>query len=203
VLGSQCLDRATFCFGDSHLGPTDVGTIDELASVFAGLVEQCLSGYGFGRKLTFDQLLSVVDGVTAAPQGSRDLDHYIEVQVHGPVSLADDVDQIVLDPSFAGTEVEDELLQASEQFDFNLGWHEGSELRPDEIPDNFRGPNIVELAHRTVGSSGLIDAATIGRALKTFPFTPPRPSGDPDSSHLQQYKKLWHCCLALGQPAKP
>jgi hypothetical protein len=34
------------------------------------------------------------------------LDHYVEAHVHGPVLLAQDVEAIVLDPSYRNTEVE-------------------------------------------------------------------------------------------------
>jgi len=201
VLDPECFDRATFCVGDSHVGPTDIGTIDEFTSILAGLVEVCASGDGFGRGLTPERLLDLVESGTDRPSASRDLDHYVEAQVHGTVDLARDVAAIVVDPSFVGSRVEADLRVASERFGFGLVWHEGSEVGPAEIPDHFRGPDIADLARRIVRDDGVVDAATIGRALEAFPFTPPKPAGDPESSHLQQYKKLWHCCLALGGPA--
>lgn len=115
--------------------------------------------------------------------------------------MAEDVAAVVLDPSFVGNPIEDDLRTASERFGFSLVWHEGSELNSAEIPHDFRGPAVAELARRISRGDGLIDAAAIGRALEPFPFTRPQPAGDPESSHLQLYKKLWHCCLALGSAA--
>lgn len=200
VLTAECFDRATFCVGDSHVGPTDIGTIEEFTSIVAGLVGLCAAGDGFGHDLTLDRLIEVIDTGTDQPQASRDLDHYVEAHVHGRLDLTEDVAAVVLDPSFAGTSVEDDLRRAANQFGFNLEWHEGSQINAAEIPDDFRGADIADIARR-IAQDGLVDAATIGRALEPFPFTPPDPAGDPENSHLQQYKKLWHCCLALGRAA--
>jgi len=201
VLTPECFDRATFCVGDSHVGPTDIGTIDEFKSIIAGLVELCAAGDGFGHDLTVERLIEVIDTGTDQLRASRDLDHYVEAQVHGRLDLTEDVVAVVLDPSFDGTSVEDDLRRAANQFGFSLEWHEGSQMSAAEIRDDFRGADIADLARRIAQDDGLIDAATIGRALEPFPFATPEPAGDPESSHLQQYKKLWHCCLALGRAA--
>ena len=41
------------------------------------------------------------------------LDDYIEAQVHGPLLLAHDVEALVLDPCFRGTDVERRLARIS------------------------------------------------------------------------------------------
>lgn len=201
VLRRECLDRSTFSVGDSHLGPTDRGTAEHLSPVLAGLVEQCASGDGLGRGLSIERLAELLASPSGQEAAARNLDHYVEAQVHGRVDLLTDVEAIVLDPSFANTETEAALRSASHLFDVAIDWHEGSELDPRKVPDDFRGAEIAELARRTTRPDGLVDAATIGRALAEYPFIEPTLSGDPESSHLQRYKKLWHCCLALGTRA--
>ncbi|MFF1869392.1 DUF3626 domain-containing protein [Streptomyces sp. CB03911] len=71
------LPRATFCYPDSYLEPTDFGVAAALSLI--GLAE-------------------------ADEQDA--LDDYIEAQVHGPVVLAEHVEALVLDPAYRGTDVE-------------------------------------------------------------------------------------------------
>lgn len=76
-LREHVLDRATFCFPDSALGPVAQAT-----------------AHRFG----LFPLLAEHEG--------DPMDGYIEAQVHGPVLLASDVEALVLDPCFAGTPIE-------------------------------------------------------------------------------------------------
>ncbi len=202
VLEPHCLDRVTLCVGDSHVGPTDVGSSRAMLSVIAGMVDQCATGDGFGRRLSTDGLLgSLAAGVAGAHRSARELDRYIEAQVHGTVELERDVLAIVLDPSFRRTAVERAIASAAERFGFAVEWNEGSEVAPEAIPPSFRGAEMLPLARRTARDDGLVDAAAIGRALAELRFTAPSVTGDPESSPQQRYKKLWHCCLAFGRPS--
>ncbi len=202
VLRPACLDRATLSVGDSHLGPTDVGTADQLWPILAGAVEACVDGDGFGRGLDVDRFLQALEvGADGHDRPSaRELDRYVEAQVHGPIDLAADVAAIHLDPSFDGTDVHRDLREVASRYGTELAWSEGSEVRPEAIEPGFRGPEIAALAHRTSGDDGLIDAAVIGRALADLAHTPPSQHGDDEASPRQRYKKLWHCCLAFGTP---
>lgn len=200
VLDPSCLERTTFCVGDSHLGPSDVGTIDEMLSVLAGALEQCVEGDGFGRNLSVSGFCESIDGGRSQQRSARELDHYIEAQVHGPIDLGTDVTAIHLDPSFHGTQVFRDLRTAAHRYGFDLAWSEGSEVRPADIDPSFRGPEVATLARQTTRDDGLVDAATIGRALASEPFTPPSVDGDAEESPRQRYKKLWHCCLKFGNP---
>ncbi|MGI9601362.1 MAG: DUF3626 domain-containing protein [Acidimicrobiales bacterium] len=202
ILAASCLDRATFCVGDSHVGPTDLGTIECFTAILAGLLEQGADDAGLGRSL------SVGDIVTAIQQGeptvapARCLDGYIEAQVHGDVLLGDDVDAIVLDPSFRGTPTETLLDLAADQHQFELMWHGGSELAATLVPDDFRGPTMPELAQLVARADGIVDAACLGRCAENIAYTPPTRSGDAPESPLQQVKYLWHCLLHHGRDAE-
>ena len=203
VLRSTCLTRATFCMGDSHLGPRDVGTVDQILSVLAGAFEHCADGDGFGRGLSLDRFVSAVtvsDESNPSQPSARELDRYVEAQVHGPIDLAADVAAIHLDPSFSGTDIHRDLQSVAARYGVDLTWSEGSEVSAGVIPDDFRGPEVATLARKTAGETGVIDAAAIGQALGHVPFEPPTPDGDPEDSTLQRYKKLWHCCLKFGVP---
>ncbi len=72
-LKEEVLDRTTFCYPDSVFDPVDFGTAQRMS------------------------LIELADADDRDP-----LDNYIEAHVHGPVTL-DDVEALVLDPSFPGT----------------------------------------------------------------------------------------------------
>lgn len=203
VLRSHVLERTTFCVGDSHLGPKDVGTIDEPASVLAALSEQASRGELLNRRLGLDALLSACEGSYRPPRPSRDLDGYVETQIHGGVSLENDVEEIVVDPSFRKTSVEEDLGAAGERYGFAVRWHGGSELPVEEVPDDFRGPTMPALARRVARADGIVDACAVGRAARAVVLGSPTPDGDPPESDLQQLKYLWHTVLALGLDSAP
>jgi hypothetical protein len=195
--------RSTFCFGDSHLGPRDTGTIDALAAVLAGLLEAVRdTGVALGRAgIDVAGLCArLVAGPATAPQHGRSLDDYIEAQVHGEVRVPRDVEAIVADPSFRGTEIERELRRLGAP----LVWHAGFELGVDEVPAEFRGPQIPPFARRVAGmfAADRVDAALIGRAAASL-HREPGAWQDWASAEdtLQHLKQLWHVLVHLGRAA--
>ncbi|WP_327005760.1 DUF3626 domain-containing protein [Dactylosporangium sp. NBC_01737] len=166
--------RATFTLGDSFHEPAEAGVFDALSPVLAGLT----------------------DHLTAAGP----LDDYVEAQVHGPVDLARDVEALVLDDSFAGRLPAAELLTA--RFDIKLEWRAGSRLAPDEVPEEFRGPEMRPLAVLLCErySRPLLDAELIGRAARDVVTAPGEWAawGTPAAT-LQLLKYLWHILAWHGR----
>lgn len=200
VLDRACLHRATLCVGDSHTGPTDVGTIDALLPILAGVFDAAAGGDGLGRGLSIDEL--IVAFGRDADGAARVLDHYVEAQIHAGIDLTRDVVEIVIDPSFDGSTVADDLEAAGSLHGFLVRSHGGSILGVDATPSDFRGPEMPELAHRTDRGDGCVDAASIGHAMADVPFSAPSETGDPEGGPLQQYKRLWHCVLRCGFDAE-
>jgi hypothetical protein len=200
VLVPAVLDRVTLCVGDSHVGPDDVATAARPLPILAGLVEQARAGRLLGRPLGIADLEAVLTGRSVLEGPSRDLDHYVEAQVHGGVDLSTEVEAVVVDPSFRGTEVEADLEIAAGRAGFEVRWHRGSELPVERVPDDYRGPTMPELA-RTVAVGGVVDARAIGLAATDLDLGPPRPAGDGPRSLAQQLKYLWHTVLAKGRDA--
>jgi ribosomal protein S18 acetylase RimI-like enzyme len=194
-------ERTTLCVGDSHMGPSDVGTVDEPESVLASLAEHAARHALLNRGLGIDVLLQVCSGGYRSERPSRDLDGYVEAQVHGGASLEADVETIVLDPSFRGTSVERDLQAAAQRYGFQLSWHGGSELDVDDVPDDFRGPTMPTIAQRVARPDGVLDARSIGVCAAQASFSEPSAMGDPPDSQLQQLKYLWHTVLAHGHDA--
>jgi hypothetical protein len=144
--------RTTFCYPDSFSNPADFGTADHFP------------------------LLEL------AEQGEPDiLDDHIEAHVHGPLRLAEDVAELVLDPSFASTGIED----AARATGLPLTWHHGFRLTTDVLVARASsyGPALVRTGLQ-IAEDGVIDARIVGDAAAAH---------DP-----QTVKQLWHCVARFG-----
>ncbi|MEL7337212.1 MAG: DUF3626 domain-containing protein, partial [Planctomycetota bacterium] len=79
-LRPSVLQRCTFCYPDSYLEPQHFGIANRMNLL---------------NRLDQDRTKAKMDP----------LDLYVEAHVHGPLRMANDVEAIVLDPSFRGTEI--------------------------------------------------------------------------------------------------
>lgn len=149
--------RTTFCYPDSHLQPRDFGV--EAADALVGLAEE--------NRLDLDPVL----------------DNYVEAHVHGVLRLCDDVEAIVLDPSYRGTAVE----QTARDLGVSVEWTAGFRLsvQRGEDCESLRGAEAAEALTR-VAAHGIVTPATLGGA---------RTQGLKDRTA----KKLWHCMVRYGQ----
>lgn len=202
VLNPSSLKDTTFSVGDSHDQPSDVGTSESFIGVLAGLFEQAAGGGALDRALGIGGLLTVLADSEPGLVPARELDGYVEAQLHGGIELGRDVAEVVLDPSFRSTEIEDQTRAASELYGFEVEWHSGSVLDPADIPDSFRGPEIVELAGQLAGSNRMLDVRKIGDFASTIPFARAGPQGDLPTSERQKVKFLWHCLLRFGHDSE-
>ncbi len=155
-LRPETLARTTFCYPDSFAEPADFGVASAMS-----LIE------------------------LAQADDKDPLDDYIEAQVHGPLRLAEDVEALVLDPSFHGTGVE----QAARRLGCPVEWHGGFRLSTAELrrhPD-FRGPEYVELGI-ALAEDGQLDPRIIGIASRTGRYED------------QDLKRVWHYVARFGSP---
>lgn len=158
-LTADAAARATFCYPDSAAEPEDFGTARRM-----GLIP-----------------------IAQADTNQQNLNDYIEAHIHGPVRIDGDVEALVLDPCYRGTEVE----VAAELLPCEVEWHGGFLLRVDTMaahPD-FRSPEIVELGRR-IAEDGWIDPRVIGAAAATGEHEP------------QALKYVWHYLAKFGAPAR-
>ncbi|MER7475664.1 DUF3626 domain-containing protein [Micromonospora sp. NPDC000018] len=210
-LRPEVLARTTFCFGDSHLGPRDLGTVDAFEPVLAALLAAtdgtgiCLGVPGDVVALVRALLCRREDAVWAPGAAGRSLDDYIEAQIHGELSLARDVEAVVVDPSFRGTEAGAILDALARRHGIALHWHAGFALPVDRIDADFRGPAIPPLAarvHAEFARPGeAVDAALIGRAAVSVVTEPSRwADRGPAEVTLQHLKQLWHVLVRFGAP---
>jgi hypothetical protein len=159
VLAPDAVQRATFCYPDSATEPTDFG------------------------------VAAAMDLIAKALADERDaLDDYVEAQVHGPVRLDTDIEAVVLDPCYQGTEVEEQACALP----CPVTWHAGFRLTVEEMarhPD-YRGPEFIDLA-REIAPEGLLTPRVIGDAAATAAHDP------------QALKRVWHYLARFGAPASP
>ncbi|MCA9611974.1 MAG: DUF3626 domain-containing protein [Sandaracinus sp.] len=153
-LRAEVAERTTFCFPDSVFEPEDFGVASAM-----GLVE-------LARATTLDLL-----------------DDYVEAQVHGALRLAHDVEALVLDPCFSGTEVE----ALARRLPCAVEWHRGFRLPQAAIEGvaAYRGPEVAALL-KTLARDGVVTAREIGEAARN--------GHDP-----QLVKKAWHGVARFGR----
>lgn len=158
-LAAPTLARATFCYPDSHFEPTAVAVAGRMSLVEVALADS-----------------------------RDDLDDYIEAHVHGPVRLDRDVEALVLDPSYRGTDVE----TAAHRLPCRLEWHPGLRLSVTDLRRHpqYRGQRYVDLG-AAIAVDGHLDPRTIGDAAG---------SGRYDQQDL---KRVWHYLARFGTPSPP
>jgi Protein of unknown function (DUF3626) len=208
LLSPEATHRSTFTYLDSHQDPEEKGTYKEFDLILSALLEEVfVRDSALGEKnLTpgklMDHLLMNLEKPFSDPadkEPKRNLNHYIEAQVHGTISLKDDVDMLVADPSFKETEVGRTLKNISHQFSIELYWHSGFSLNADEVPSDFRGPSMPSLAKR-IAKNNRINASVIGSAVMDL-HRNPLDWLDRGSLKevLQELKLLWHVLVRFGQ----
>ncbi len=139
--------------------------------------------------------------------------------MHGVVSLAADVEALVVDPAFAGTPTGELLLARAKRYGFEAEWHRGSALWlsdvPQEAPDaagaelmrwqafcaGGRARRLAQCVIERHGTAPRLDAANIGQAAASVVRDPERwrDWGTPREV-LQHLKDLWIVVLAHGGP---
>lgn len=154
-LKAGVLKRTTFCYPDSHMHPEHFGVWDRMA------------------------LIALCDANAASLEP---LDDYIEAHVHGVLSIADDVEAVVLDASYRETPVQ----EVASRLGCAVEWHDGFCLRPERLDDcgRYRGAAAAR-ALADLGAGEAVTPLRIGLARKA--------GLDP-----QLAKWAWHCVARFG-----
>ena len=210
VFKPEVSQRATFCFGDSYQTPKIRGTLDTFKPILAATLLECFErdavlGLTNIRPKAFMECclhgdlakLAVDVDVRLSKQNARNLDHYVEAQVHGDISLTNDVESLIADASFKGTEVGNALELLANTHDIKLCWRPAYRLAVESVPDDFRGPNMVKLA-KQIAIDGEITAFAIGQAAQRVANNQRSLSEEEIQAELQQLKLLWHVLVKFG-----
>ena len=201
LLNPEISQRCTYTYLDSHQDPKEKGTYDEFDDILAALMRDAFFGdFAIGeRNLTttklVEHLLSNLEKPFEDPsnqEANRNLNHYIEAQVHGDISLQDDVDLLVADPSFKSVHIGEILHQLCSQYSIDLYWHMGFAMWVQDVPTDFRGPAMPSLAKR-ISQKDAIDTSMIGIAAMDLKRDPASwSSRGTYEDVLQELKLLWH-----------
>ncbi|HEX4458019.1 MAG TPA: DUF3626 domain-containing protein [Polyangia bacterium] len=206
LLRPSVLPRCTFTYLGSQES-TLCGSWDELDDVMGALLFECFTRDAAAgeRDIRPPQLLTHLRARLDEPIAarlerplSRNLDQFVEAQVHGPIALADDVEALVTDPSFRGTPTGATMEQLCARHGVALHFHAGSRLAAAAVPSDVRGPTMPSLAAR-VARDGAIDARAIGEAAVAL-FGDPAAWADrgDHAAVVQELKLLWHVLVRCG-----
>lgn len=154
-LKSHTICKTTFAYPDSHLAPTNFGCSQRM-----GLVT-----------------LAQENATKLDP-----LDDYIEAHVHDKIDICEDVEAIVLDPSYRGTQIE----QTACSLPISVEWHDGFGLASEhlEVCAEYRGQDVAEFLRR-------FDVGHMIRPVHLGEFR----DGCTDPQLL---KMAWHCIARFG-----
>ncbi|MBD7963910.1 DUF3626 domain-containing protein [Fictibacillus norfolkensis] len=209
LLKPEVSKRATFTYLDSHQNPREKGTFGEFDMIISALFEEIFTrDYALGEpNLMVSSLIQhLVQQIEmpfedpAEKQVYRNLNHYIEAQVHGDLLLKKDAEILVADPSFIGTKVGDTLTSLCAKYDIKLYYHSGFQLSVHQVPSDFRGREMPSLAKR-IAKNQLIDAHLIGEAVMDLTRNPVAWSDRGTQKEiLQELKLLWHVLVKYGKP---
>ena len=155
-LRSHVRARTSFCYPDSHLEPHNFA-VDDVSPLIA-LAEKN------------EHLLDPW------------LDNYVEAHVHGPLIIAEDVEALILDPSFKGTRIEKSAVSLGCQ----LEWHSGFRLSMDWLADcrSYRGSLAADAIVQIVEGSW-VTPEILWRARGS-------------ALDYQTAKWVWHCIARYG-----
>ena len=169
-LRPETLARSTFAYPDSTFGPEFFGVADRM-----GLIAE----YRRNERANSDR----------GSAWCRDpFDHYIEAHVHGGVKVPEDVEALVIDPSFDDHPV----MEMADRRGLLVETHPGYVAEVDELSayPEYRGQDVVELAHR------IAEAFSPPSHLTPRHVARARRAWDLDG---QQIKKVWHCLARFGR----
>ena len=205
LLKPICMTYSTFCYGDSSQNPSERGTWKHLEDVLAALFMDCFTNehvLGLSNirpPQLFEHLCQNFQYRSAALQNAvivRNLNHYIETQIHSEIVLEKHVVSIVADPSFRQSIYEEMLQSIQTTYNIPIQWHQGFTLHIDDVVDDFRGPLMSKIAKK-IAHNGRIDAKIIGQArINAVQY--PENWTEFQESPSQLLKYLWHVLLRFG-----
>lgn len=204
---AEVMSRATFSYLDSYRNPKEKGTLGCFEDILAALLTESFERHYALGKSDFKPLnvIHYLGHQLNASLMSRferplstNLDHYIEAQIHGDVSLDKDIAMLVADPSFKGSDIGDTLSKMCDRYDIELQYHQGFSLHTEQIPSDFRGPTMPSLARR-IAIEDRVNAHAIGVAARDLYHFPQhwRERGN-RALVAHELKLLWHVLVKYG-----
>lgn len=201
--------RSTYTFGGNQddLAWKRTGSWDHLDAIFLPILKKyqeagaVLGSHGMSIGALLDLLKAGSLRSISGSELSNALDSYVEAQIHGPISLQEDVQKLVIDRSLSGTEIETMLEQLALDYSIELEWYDGYAAHIEELPAQFRGYRIDRLMRR-IAPDGKLTAAKIGAASNAFHQQPNHWAEWNDGGEgLTYFRRVWHALVYYGQAA--
>ncbi len=195
---------ATFTYLDSYKNPKEKGTLKYFDEILASILSESFErDYAIGEKNIrpnglvekINRNLNQDHGFISMKPMSKNLDHYIEAQIHTEIHLSNDIDYLIADSAYRNTAYEDLFSNLCELNKIKLIWNKGNELKVTDVPDNFRGADIPKVANE-IALNGKINAYILGLAEKRY-------KNEIEEEKVIQYKNqqlkyLWHTLVKYG-----
>lgn len=197
---------ATFTYLDSYMNPKEKGTINFFEEMLACLLSECferdyvigeneIRPSGLVKKINQD--LNQDYTFISKKRASKNLDHYIEAQIHTEISLKNDIDYLIADSAYRFTEYENLFKKVCELYSIILIWNKVHELEINDIPENFRGSEMPIIA-KEIAINNKINAYVLGLAEKRYKEEIEEEAVRQDKN--QKLKYLWHTLIKYGKP---
>ena len=208
LLKPEVSHRCTFTYLDSHQKPKERGTFEEFDLIMLALLRDTfhynntLGEMNFSvKKLLYhfsNDLEKPIKNLSVKTPG-RHLNNYIEAQIHGNISLKEDVEILVADPSFRKTEIGEVIRQTCKKYSIKLLWHMGFVMKLIDIPDDFRGKEMPKLAE-FITKENYIDTHHLGLAVMELYSNPKKwKKWGSKREVVQKIKLLWHVLVKYGK----
>ncbi len=208
ILNPSVSQRCTFTYMDSYRNPPEKGTLKVFDLILSGLLTESFErNYALGQdNIRPDALMKKITENLESPyensagrMPARNLDHYIEAQVHGAIRLKEDVAILVADPAFQKIRTGMLLEKLCLQYEIKLLWHSGFQMQVSDVPTNFRGSKMPSLAAR-IAENNRFDVSSIGVAAANLKRHPENwEDRGTYEECLQELKLLWHILLRFGE----
>jgi hypothetical protein len=207
LLKPELSHRCTFTYLDSHQIPKEKGTFEEFDLILSTLLRDTfhynntLGEQNISIKELFKHFTNLHKPIKKLSNKNpkRKLNHYIEAQIHGNISLTEDVETLIADPSFKNTGIGLLIEKTWKKYSIKLLWHMGFKLNIQEIPKDFRGKEMPKLAKFIVGN-GFIDTHHLGLAVMDIYQNPKKwDRWGTQNEVLQKIKLLWHVLVKYGK----
>lgn len=206
VLKPHLSQYATFTYLDSHLNPDAKGTIHCFEVILESLLSEAFErDFAIGKaNIRPHQLLEQVSkrlntnySQFSQEAPSRNLNHYIEAQIHTHIQLDTDVDYLVADCAYKYTEYEKDLKLLCEKCEIELIWNKGFQLAAIDVPHHFRGKEMPKIAEQ-IAINQSISAYALAKAEQRYYQA--KTDSPMLQNQLQQLKYLWHTLVKYGLP---
>ena len=211
VLKPEVSHRCTFTYMDSHQLPKERGTLKEFDFIISALLRDTFHHNNTlgERDITIKELFHHINSNLGESiknltdmDPKRNLNNYIEAQIHGNISLKNDIETLVTDPSFIETDIGEKIEQTCNKYSIKLLWHMGFAMKTNDVPYDFRGNEMPKLAE-FISINKTINPFLIGFAVMDLYKNPEKwKNWGIEKEIIQKLKLLWHVLVKYGKKHK-